>query len=114
MATCKDCLHYEVCQFHIDEETKLTVNECEHFKDRSKFIELPCKIGDTVWCINESQIIEEDKVYQIIVRQFSDINVNDVLLVKFGKASFEDFGKTVFLTKEEAERALYSSENPNG
>lgn len=49
MPTCKDCLHYRVCKFHIDEETKMTVNECEHFKDRSKFVELPCEIGSKVF-----------------------------------------------------------------
>ncbi|MEE1318033.1 MAG: hypothetical protein UHD05_00840, partial [Ruminococcus sp.] len=111
MSTCKDCLHYDLCKEFTDYTEEFIASceknfekygdakeKCEYFKDRSKSIDLPCKVGDTVWCINESQIIEEDKVYQIIVRQFSDINVNDVLLVKFGKASFEDFGKTVFLT----------------
>ena len=29
--TCKDCIHYNVCQYHIDEETKMTVNECGNF-----------------------------------------------------------------------------------
>ena len=24
---------------------------CEHFKDRNKFIELPCKVGDTVYVL---------------------------------------------------------------
>lgn len=42
MATCKDCIHYEVCQYHIDEETKMTVNECFDFKDKSRYIEVVC------------------------------------------------------------------------
>ncbi len=37
---CKDCYHYEVCEYHIDEETKLTIDECEYFKDKSNIIEL--------------------------------------------------------------------------
>ena len=41
MATCKDCLHYEVCQYHITEETDMTVNECSHeFKDKSHYAEV--------------------------------------------------------------------------
>ena len=38
--TCKDCIHYDVCQFHIDEETKMTVNECENFKNKADFVEV--------------------------------------------------------------------------
>ena len=28
MAECKDCIHYNVCQYHITEETNFSVNEC--------------------------------------------------------------------------------------
>lgn len=42
--TCKDCIHYEVCQFHIDEETKMTVAECDNFKDKHNLVEaVRCK-----------------------------------------------------------------------
>ena len=38
MSTCKDCLHYEVCQYHITEETDMTVNECSHsFKNKADY-----------------------------------------------------------------------------
>ena len=26
--TCKDCIHYDVCQYHIDEETNMTMHLC--------------------------------------------------------------------------------------
>ena len=38
--TCKDCIHYEICQFHITEETKMTVNECENFKNKADLVEV--------------------------------------------------------------------------
>ena len=39
--TCKDCIHYEVCQYHIDEETTMTVAECSHgFKNKDDFVEV--------------------------------------------------------------------------
>ena len=38
---CKDCLHYEVCNYHICEETDMTVAECTHFADRSEWVHLP-------------------------------------------------------------------------
>ena len=38
--TCKDCLHYEVCGYHITEETNFTVNECPHnFLNKANYIE---------------------------------------------------------------------------
>ena len=39
MITCKDCIHYDVCNFHIDEETELTVLECSHFKNKADYAE---------------------------------------------------------------------------
>lgn len=40
MRTCRDCFHYDVCQYHITEETNMTVNECNHFKDKAKIVEI--------------------------------------------------------------------------
>ena len=50
MSTCKDCLHYEVCQYHITEETDMTVNECSHgFKNKADYVEVVrCKIVSTL------------------------------------------------------------------
>ena len=38
--TCKDCIHYNVCQYHIDEETDMTVAECGNFKNKADFVEV--------------------------------------------------------------------------
>lgn len=38
--TCKDCIHYEVCQYHITEETDMTIDECGKFKNKSDFVEV--------------------------------------------------------------------------
>ena len=48
---CYNCIHYDVCDYHIDEETtELTVNECSHgFKHRDQYIELPVYVGQPVW-----------------------------------------------------------------
>ena len=69
MSTCKDCVHYGVCKAlsgfteelikscEKDFEKYGDVKEmCEHFKDRSKFIELPCRIGDYIEWRNEWEI----------------------------------------------------------
>ena len=58
MATCKECIHCAVCGFD-DDEIEYTVL-CSFFKDRSRFIEIPCnKINATV----ESNIYDEEEVY---------------------------------------------------
>ena len=48
MVTCKDCLHVEVCRI-------FGIDPCPHFKNRSRFVELP-DIGDydTVSTIDEA------------------------------------------------------------
>lgn len=38
--TCKDCVHYNVCGYHIDEETFMTTEECSHFKNKADFVEV--------------------------------------------------------------------------
>ena len=38
--TCKDCVHYDVCQYHIDEETDMTITECGRFINKADFVEV--------------------------------------------------------------------------
>ena len=49
MKTCKDCIHYDVCAYHITEETDMSVEECANgFKDRDNLVEVVrCK--DCMW-----------------------------------------------------------------
>lgn len=50
MTKCKDCIHYAVCPFHIDEETNLTVNECKYgFKHKNQYVKLPAYLGQIVY-----------------------------------------------------------------
>lgn len=123
--TCKDCIHYEVCSNNDVEETIYDVVECEiveknceHFKDKSKFIELPCKVGDTVillleklngdfemlqtFCMAHCKLLNYGEYWSMFV---PNKEINNSL--EFYK---EDFGKTVFLNREEAEKALKERE----
>lgn len=106
MKTCKDCIHYDVCAYHITEETDMSVQECAcGFKDKARYIEVPCKVGDNGYLLS---------IYGILPVTFDKIflSVNNKWLVRaryFVKEIvyllFEDFGKVVFLTREEAEEA---------
>ena len=96
--TYKDCLHFVVC----DRCPCCTPEECEFFKLESRFIELPCAVGDTVYRIYTRSWIGEDKVEDFNITKRGLFYVDD----KGRETSCDKFGKTVFLTKEEAEKAL--------
>lgn len=115
---CKDCIHYDVCQYHITEETKMTVAECSNFKDKSKFIKLPCKVGDKVYCVYEHECCHlqdahkecdryswdyDDDVCEGCEHQYFDPYI---MSLKFDLAHIEQIGKNIFLTKEEAEKSI--------
>ena len=58
MATCKECIHFVVC----DEVPTKSVDDCDFFKDCSRFVELPDDGDyDTVTTIDEAI----DHCYQI-------------------------------------------------
>ena len=74
-----------------------------------RVVVLPCKVGDTVWRIvrDGEPHITRDEVRDMY---FADDMTLCVELVG-GRVTFtEKFGKTVFLTREEAEKALRGME----
>ena len=74
-----------------------------------KLVVLPCKVGDTVWRIVRAgePHITRDEVRDMY---FADDMTLCVELVG-GRVTFtEKFGKTVFLSREEAEKALEEME----
>ena len=70
-----------------------------------RVVVLPCKVGDTVWRIvrDGNPHITRDEVRDMY---FADDMTLCVELVGRRVIFTEKFGKTVFLTREEAERAL--------
>ena len=103
MKTCKDCIYAPMCRNC--NEYVYNKGRCEQFKDKSKFIEIPCSIGDTIWCIPKCAVSPIDfevmggpalPIYHSLVDTF---------------VSISDFGKIAFLTKEEAEKKLEEMKN---
>ena len=89
--TCKDCFHYEACEnlllpFELDET-------CSKFTDKSEWVHLPCKVGDTVYQV------DSERIYESTVRNI----IYDTDGIAFDERAI---GKSVFLTREEAEKAL--------
>ena len=135
--TCKDCIHYDLCRsfsriqlgWHGNSVHYVENIEeiCKDFKDRSRFVELPCKVGDTVYaywdmdnpCSNYLHVIEDFIIDLVILVD----RKNSVIGFRAGRTceqngrkcdiefDLKDIGKTVCLTREEAERALKEREN---
>ena len=51
MASCKECIHFDRCKglYKFDRLQKAVSKGCPYFKDRSRFVELPCRVGDKVY-----------------------------------------------------------------
>lgn len=43
--TCKDCVHYEVCEVH-EKYNGIKANLCGLFKNKADFVEVPCRCKD--------------------------------------------------------------------
>ena len=96
-------------------ETRMSIVDAEKIADRllsEGVIVPPCKVGDVVYVTD----IFEGKIAECEVIKIECFAGNEVTLIEY-KAPKEDvvysyecsdteLGKTVFLTKEEAERAL--------
>lgn len=132
--TCKDCLHCEVCEkkhyHYANNKYRCNIDfiekVCVFFKDKSKSIELPCKVGDTVYCLDT--LVDKDKCdkcpfyyeggmgdYPACEKSITGSRSAECIEIKEEIGTLKDilwwmfrndFGKTVFLTKSEAEQKL--------
>ena len=110
---CESCIHFDRCKglYRSERLQKIVSKGCPYFKDRSRFVELPCKVGDMVYVLKGDHI-EFAHVIAIYLdnsggmfdlKIFKEIAIN-FYISKYN--TFENIGKTVFLTREEAEQAL--------
>ena len=103
--TCTDCIHDYVCHnlnnlnyWNKDDPNGDPMDKfCLCFKNKQLFIELPCKLGDTVYCLNYTRWKEDGKY------KYKEFWVRESFL---RLEHIPYFGKTVFLTKAEAEAKL--------
>lgn len=132
---CKDCYHCDVCHLRIflnmdyDEVKDKPITEmeksCEYFKDKSRIIELPCKVGSFVYadtrlfcsdCLRE-EVRKLDYICCNVVNVRYDKNMKSLIYLRplyrrdFNShyhifVSSSAIGTTVFLTVQEAESKL--------
>jgi hypothetical protein len=131
MATCKECVHVGVCRYYTNELAKangiplkleeverlLECDDCENFKDRSRFVELPFPIseGTKLFYIFEDldDEIKVGKNRETVTRVCKDGFYVSGALHSDGTYSDDDYfypwdaiGTEYFFTLEEAERVL--------
>lgn len=139
MANC-NCIYEEFCSM-LNGEDIILPRPCEYFKDRSRFVELPCNIGDMVYvitycrcgnpeCYDKQHCYKKEtvrtpkvlasKMVQQMGRKYQWKNFNErnwewkpcgTICYRVYQKPFElkmlaEVGKTVFLSREEAEKAL--------
>ena len=78
-------------------EISIAINKLAEYEDAEEqglLLRLPCKVGDTVYDIAYEGDYEGGE------------ESANVYPIKFSTREFDDIGKTVFLTREEAEAAL--------
>jgi hypothetical protein len=88
------------------------LKEYEDLEEQGRLIKLPCKVGDTVYIYAdftkniEPYTIDEIHLGSCYAMQFDcNLCIGDEL-IDGTEFELEDIGKTVFLTREEAEKAL--------
>ncbi len=52
--SCQNCIHYELC---CDEYEIAHAENCNNFKDKSKYIELPCKVGNSTIKVENGEVV---------------------------------------------------------
>lgn len=129
MAQCNECIHENLCYSNCDNGydiddgtcchcTSVTCPEyieCGYFKPKSRFVELPCAVGDTVYTNNslsgfylraKNRPYPAEVVFIGLNEEYGFFNVDIMNLGCMLQFNFSDIGKTVFLTREAAENAL--------
>jgi hypothetical protein len=116
--TCKDCIHYDACKFYnknLPEEYDTIEWQCDNFKDKSRIVELPYKVGDKVYYITikryvplTHKIVEAEVLnYNINGYGICDVEIRPLDLIR----SFTISADEVFSTKSEAEVKLKELNN---
>lgn len=98
MAKCNNCYHNQVCDFACK---RCDGANCIFFVDSSRMVELPCKVGDHVF-----RLCGTKKTRYVAERIVSAVTLCGNGSWSILSTAYDALGKTVFLTREEAEAEL--------
>ena len=108
----------EVIEEAFDNDTSRIERAHElHVADKEgRVVVLPCKVGDTVWIVGAVRKLYSAKVRTFFYGHTSAVRGDDddgqIHMIRTTECDIpmQNFGKTVFLSREEAERALEEME----
>ena len=115
---CQGCIEKSNCYNHSCSHINEAIQKLKYYEDLVEsglLIKLPCDYNDTLYWIANGYIKEVwfkgircDKGYkpQIICRYLHNLNTKEEPI-----CAFENIGKTVFLTRDEAELKLKEMQN---
>ena len=112
MTKCENCYHSDVCVDYNKTHSIDWEPDCKYIKDKSLIVELPCKIGDTVYILNHvfcACVTPEVNYYEILEEKVGMICIEESEITMGSERlgwGVSDFGKTVFFTREDAKKAL--------
>lgn len=100
--TCKDCIHFNICSPYTapNESYPEIKGGCPAFKNAANFVELPCKIGDEVYCIRTYNGHKSHAQKGKVVEMYFADDMRLVIHIKHIGRGF--WGDRVFATEEEA------------
>ena len=109
MATCKDCLHFDICEEYAGGFEYLPKYCCEDFKDRSRFVELPCRVSGDCFFVNQNGTIQRATLERVYMFSTStELFLNDGREIY--STSLNESNIELFPTYEEAEKVLKERE----
>lgn len=100
MATCRDCIHHEICVLLLQNTDAV----CNGFADKSRYVELPCKVGDKVYQTDGC------RVYESTISEIEMSFKNTVYCTENIAFDERAIDRSIFLTREKAEKALKERE----
>lgn len=117
---CRDCLHFKACYEmatanNADEFNTMFAEKCEDFTDRSEWVHLPCKVGDTVYYFDGAYYLKDKSRWKIKPIKVTEISTKigrsgklyPLSIIANGtRYSLTSIGEKLFLTREEAVKAL--------
>lgn len=107
---CDICIKADVCSIAKEFELAygMQMAQCDYFKDRNRFVELPFQVGESVFI----PIFSTRKILYYTIVGFV-VDDEDISFIIDDSANtiypVSEIGKNIYLTFEEAERALNSS-----
>jgi len=109
---CQDCFVQEAFdRLSAYEDSGLSPEEVQGLakaKTEGRLVVLPCKVGSDVYCIDNHGTKRNPKyeIYEYIIDSFTVGETLSFELFGDGIGDIYDIGKTVFLSREEAKKAL--------